>query len=460
MKKPIAALPIAPLCENGYEYAMRILHCADVHLGRRRLDGRLPETDFAVAFGHIVARAIEWKADVLLIAGDLFDSPQIPPPVLRQAATALAPLRKGKTLVLAIEGNHDRHLVAGTRATWVRYLAEEGLLTLLSVPFTAEGPRLAEYDPQTLEGGLLEHQGVRFVGAGYLGAGTPRKLQALLAALAPREGPTVMLLHAGPEYFVGETGGFDRAFLRELHGKVAYLALGHIHKPMAYGDESGQPWAINPGSPENCRLEESGQPQPRGWAEVELDPKALPGLSLQRVEICDCPRRTVLRIELDISAFGNKLKAGVEAVTAAALKALQARKHPADAAVRLILKGELNIGRIAIEPSALGLALAAQAGVAAVEVNTDDLKLYTGRGGAERPLLNLSTAEIERQALEEVLKLRPPADLEDRLPEAAQLAVQLRELVARGTGPEAVLELLEQSPLPARLAEAREKALG
>ena len=37
--------------------------------------------------------------------------------------------------------------------------------------------------------------------------------------------------------------------------------------------------------------------------------------------------------------------------------------------------------------------------ISAVEVNTDSLKLYTGRGGGERPLLNLSTAEIERQAL-------------------------------------------------------------
>jgi exonuclease SbcD len=439
---------------------MRIVHCADVHLGRRRLDGRLPDTDFAVALGCVVSRAVEWKADAFLIAGDLFDNPQIPPPVLRQAASALAPLRKAGIRVLAIEGNHDRHLLGASRPTWVRYLAEEGLLTLLSVPFTADGPRITDYDPKTLEGTVAEHQGVRFVGAGYLGAGTPRKLQALLAALPAGEQPTVMLLHAGPEYFVGEVGGFGRALLQELHGKVTYLALGHIHKPMTHGDESGRPWAVNPGSPENCRLDESTQPGPRGWAEVELDPKALPGLSLSHVEIRDCPRRPVLRLELDITPLGNKLKAGVDAVAAAARKALEARKHAPESVVRLFLKGELNIGRVAIEPIELGQALAAQAGVAAVEVNLEAVKLYTGRGNASQPLLNLSTAEIERQALEEVLRLRPPEELENCLPEVAQLATQLREQVARGAGPEAVLEMLEQSPLPARLIEARAKALG
>ena len=87
---------------------MRIVHCADIHLGRRRLDGRLPDADFAAALQHIAARAVAWKAHAFLIAGDLFDTPQIPPPVLRQAAAALAPLKKARIPVIAIEGNHDR----------------------------------------------------------------------------------------------------------------------------------------------------------------------------------------------------------------------------------------------------------------------------------------------------------------------------------------------------------------
>lgn len=439
---------------------MRILHCADIHLGRRRLDGRLPDGDFAVALRHLVHRALEWKAHVFLIAGDLFDTPQIPPPTLRQAAEALAPLKKARIPVLAIEGNHDRHLLDGGRPTWVRYLAEEGLLTLLSTPFTAEGPQTAPYDPVTLSGSWIVIENVRFVGAGYLGAGTVRKTQALLASLPEYQGPTVMLLHAGPDYFVGEGGGFDQATLSLLREKITYLALGHIHRPMHHGEEAGRWWAVNPGSVENCRLSEAERPGPRGYAEVEIDPRALPGMERVRAEILDAPRRPVRFVEVDVSPFGNKTKRGEEAITEAALEALKAQAFAPETAVFLSLTGELNIGRIALEPERMGLELAAQAGVVAVEVCMERLRFYTGRSSAEQPLLNLSSAEIERAALEEVFGQRPPRDLDERVAEVVALAVDLRTMVERGAAAERIVERLEQSPLPAHLLETRNKALG
>ena len=438
---------------------MRILHCADIHLGRRRLDGRLPEADFAAALGKIVARALEWKADVFLIAGDLFDTPQIPPPVLRQAAAELAPLKKARIPVLAIEGNHDRLSSGATQPTWVRYLAEDGLLTLLSTPFSAAGPLLTPYDAQTGQGAWLEVGGVRFVGAGYLGAGTVRKVQALAAALPDGNRPTVMLLHAGPEYFVGETGGFDPPTLAVLREKVAYLALGHIHRPMVHSGADGRPWALNPGSPENCRLDEAETKGPRGWAEAEIQPGALPGLALLRAEIVDCPRRPVERLDLDITPFGNKLKEGPQAIQAAAVKAIVARGIPSHAVVRLFLRGELNVGRMALEPHALGDAIAQQTQVAGVEVNQDEIKLFTGRPGGARTPEGLTTAEIERLALEELLRERPVEGLEEQVAQVAEFCAKLRELVARGAGPEAILELLETSELPAAMAKALEKTL-
>jgi exonuclease SbcD len=439
---------------------MRIVHCADIHLGRRRLDGRLPDGDFATALRHIVQRAVEWKAHAFLIAGDLFDTPQIPPPTLRHAAEALAPLKKARIPVLAIEGNHDRYVLDSSRPTWVHYLAGEGLLTLLSTPFTTEGPCLAEYDAQSVSGAWLLLDGVRFVGAGYLGAGTVRKTQALLAGLPPHSGPTVMLLHAGPEYFVGEGGGFDKETLALLRDKVTYLALGHIHKPMAFGDEPGRSWAINPGSVENCRLDEADRAGPRGYAEIEIDPKALPGMERVRATIHDVPRRPVATVELDVSPFGNKTRRGVDAIAAAALEALKEKRLPPETAVRLLLTGELNIGRIALDPDGLGRELGAKAALVAVEVSTERLCFFTGRGNTGQPLFSRSTAEIERAALDEILRERPPEDLDDRLADVAELAIALRGMVDRGVTAEAVIELLEQSPLPAALTEARGKALG
>ena len=51
----------------------------------------------------------------------------------------------------------------------------------------------------------------------------------------------VLLLHAGPDYFVGESGGFSSFDIEALREKVCYLALGHIHQPMLYAG-----WACNP----------------------------------------------------------------------------------------------------------------------------------------------------------------------------------------------------------------------
>ena len=38
---------------------VKLFHVADVHLGRRRLDGRLPDSDLADAFGYVADKAIE-----------------------------------------------------------------------------------------------------------------------------------------------------------------------------------------------------------------------------------------------------------------------------------------------------------------------------------------------------------------------------------------------------------------
>ena len=85
---------------------MKLIHAADIHLGRRRLDGRLPDTDFADAFRAIADEAIAGKADAFLLAGDLFDRPQVEPPHLRQAQEILTRLKAAAIPVIAVAGNH------------------------------------------------------------------------------------------------------------------------------------------------------------------------------------------------------------------------------------------------------------------------------------------------------------------------------------------------------------------
>src|SRR6266478_5701295 len=296
---------------------MKIVHAADIHLGRRRLDGRLPDKDFADAFDFIARKAIEESADVFLIAGDLFDRAQVEPPHLRQAQQVLAQLKAARIPVIAIEGNHDKAFIHSEDPTWLQYLAEDELLILLHTRFDATGPLLTQWESSRFGGAWSDLGGVRFVGAGYLGAATPHKVREIASRLEP-DRTHVLLLHAGPEYFLGEGGGFSSADLEVLRQKVCYLALGHIHKPMLHGD-----WACNPGSPENCDVREAGYEGPRGYAVVEINPaRRDKPLSIRR---CDNPRRECHRLTLDCTAFGNKLKKGAEALVDEAVDLIKAK---------------------------------------------------------------------------------------------------------------------------------------
>ena len=230
---------------------MKLFHVADVHLGRRRLDGRLPDTDLAAAFSYVAEKAIEERADVFLIAGDLFDRPTVEPPHLRQAQKILGRLKTNGILVIAIEGNHDRTFIHSEEATWMQFLAEDDLLVLLRTTFDSTGPILTPWDPARRAGSWIDYDGIRFVGAGYLGAATPFKVRQIVSRLE-NDKTHVLMLHAGPDYFVGEGGGFSSSDLKAFNEKTCYLALGHIHRPMRHGD-----WACNPGSLENCDVSEA-----------------------------------------------------------------------------------------------------------------------------------------------------------------------------------------------------------
>jgi DNA repair exonuclease len=57
---------------------MRIAHISDTHLGHRQYNLDERESDIYEAFEQAVNKAIEERVDVLIHAGDLFDSPNPP----------------------------------------------------------------------------------------------------------------------------------------------------------------------------------------------------------------------------------------------------------------------------------------------------------------------------------------------------------------------------------------------
>jgi len=426
---------------------MKIYHAADIHLGRRRLDGRLPDADILAAFRFIAEEAIREKADVFLLAGDLFDRPQVDPPHLRQAQEVLQLLKAAGIPVIAIEGNHDKQFVNTEAPTWVRFLAEDDLLILLRPEFDADGARLTEWNKESRTGAWIEMGGIWFVGAGYLGAATPNKIRQMLEKL-PVGQPQVLMLHAGPEYFVGEGGGFSKEDLQLLREKFCYLALGHIHKPMVYGG-----WACNPGSPENCDLREAGyshgkdgEPVGRGYAVLEIDPNQ-PGQPVS-LEIRSNPRRPCLRVELDCTVFGNKTKNGAAAFISAAVAAIGVGSPNKSAVVELVLTGTLNLNRIALDQAKAALEIAELSSIFAVSIDTTRLNIGNGFAvGAVNGADLLPRDELERRAIFQLVGQQPLWGLQESQQSFADLFYDLKELVRTGEAGEIIASRIATSAL-------------
>jgi exonuclease SbcD len=120
---------------------LRILHTADVHLGARHADlgeqaAAQRERQFA-AFRSAVELAIEEKVDLVLIAGDLFDSNTQPKRSVERVAAELHRLVAAKIRTVIIPGTHDVY----DRSSLYRVhdlgamagsTADDGLITVLT----------------------------------------------------------------------------------------------------------------------------------------------------------------------------------------------------------------------------------------------------------------------------------------------------------------------------------------
>lgn len=432
---------------------MKLFHVADVHLGRRRLEGRLPDSDLAAAFGYVASKAIEAKADVFLIAGDLFDRPTVEPPHLRQAQLILGRLKASGIPVIAIEGNHDRAFIHSEEPTWMQFLADDDLLILLRTAFDSTGPVLTPWDPARRAGAWMDYRGIRFVGAGYLGAATPFKVRQLVSRLESDK-THVVLLHAGPDYFVGEGGGFTSSDLKALNEKTCYVALGHIHRPMRHGD-----WACNPGSPENCDVREAsydrdsgGAVVARGYAVLEIDP-ALHQKPIA-LQIHNNPRRPVRRLTLDCSPFGNKTKDGAAALVKAAVKLVHGAEVTPESVVDLRLTGKLNLNRIALDQTLAASEIQAQAEVFAVSIDLAGLDVGGSLTGSELAAKGLSREEMEKAAIRDVVAAKHLWGIGDREDEFSAFCYELKEAVRKEKSGAELAEQIGCSPILELIATA------
>jgi exonuclease SbcD len=328
----------------------------------------------------------------------------------------------------------------------MEFLAEDDLLVLLRTSFDARGAILTPWDPVRQAGAWMDYGGLRFVGAGYLGAATPFKVRQLVAQLEGDKSH-VLLLHAGPDYFVGEGGGFSESDLEAIHAKTSYLALGHIHLPMRHGD-----WACNPGSLENCDVSEArynwdlaGAPLARGYAVLEIDP-AQPQKPVD-LQIRNNPRRPVHRLTLDCSPFGNKTKDGAAALVIAATSLIRAEEASPDSLIDLRLTGRLNLNRIALDPTSAAIEIQEQAEVFAVAVDLAGLDVGSSLTGSELAARGFSREELEKAAIRQVVSTKHLWGVDDREEDLSEFCYQLKEAVRKDKSAAELAEQIGSSPL-------------
>src|SRR5262249_48461900 len=85
---------------------MRILHTSDWHVGKV-LKGRARHDEHVAVLGSIVRAARDQDVDVVLVAGDLFETAAPTPTAQGLVMRTLMALREDGRLVVAIAGNHD-----------------------------------------------------------------------------------------------------------------------------------------------------------------------------------------------------------------------------------------------------------------------------------------------------------------------------------------------------------------
>ena len=256
---------------------MRILHTADLHLGRQFF-GKSLAGDHAAVLEQILAAVEAYRPDVLIIAGDIFDRAVPPEAAVGQFNDFLVALAAHRrTAVVLIAGNHDsgerieamslfadpsRTLVRGVLKSCEPALVlhdEAGPVAISALPFAYEFAARDRFcDPQIK---------------------SPADVMRAQLAAARRSVPAgtrwVVVAHA----FVdgGSASETERPLTRTVGGietvpagvfdGACYVALGHLHRAQSVG----QAHIRYAGSPLAFGFDEEGQEKSMTLVDVRPD---------------------------------------------------------------------------------------------------------------------------------------------------------------------------------------------
>jgi exonuclease SbcD len=252
---------------------MRILHTSDWHVGKV-LKGQSRMDEHVAVLKQVVDIARSERPDLVLVAGDLFDTAAPTPDATRVVTRALSALRGTGADVVAIAGNHDNGAALDALRGWadaagitlrgsVRDRAADHLIDgttaggerwrLVALPFLSQ-----RYAVRATEMFALSAAEATQTYADHVG----RLVAALTSSF---DGDAVNLITAHLTVVGGVLGGGERdAHTIQSYAVPAtvfptgahYVALGHLHRrqrvlgpcPVHY---SGAPLAIDFGEEEN-----------------------------------------------------------------------------------------------------------------------------------------------------------------------------------------------------------------
>lgn len=252
--------------------SLRILHTSDWHLGQHFM-GKTRQAEHQAFCGWLLEQVRSQAVDVLLIAGDVFDTGSPPSYAREQYYRLVVQLREAGCALVVLGGNHDSPAMLGESRSLLAQLgarvvpgagvepAEQVLLLngrdgqpgamLCAIPFirprdvlASQAGQSAQDKQQSLQQAIAEHY---------------RALYELAVARRAELGQALPIIATGHLTTVGASAsesvreiyvGSLEAFPTSAFPPADYIALGHIHRPQKVGGlehirYSGSPIALS-----------------------------------------------------------------------------------------------------------------------------------------------------------------------------------------------------------------------
>lgn len=288
---------------------MKILHCADIHLGSK-MESRLPKDksderkiEMRAAFARVVDYAKNNGIGVILLVGDVFDGDR---PLKKDKEFFYSLVKNNPSIdFLYLRGNHD------TQTSYTE--TPENLKT-----FGTEW-RFYEYGDVAITG--IEC--------------TPENATGMYATLSlDKNKKNIVMLHGQ----TSDVDGMYKVNLKKLKNlDIDYLALGHLHSFMC-GKLDGRGTYAYPGCLEGRGFDECGQ---KGFIVLDTDEKIT-------LEFVPDNYRTVVEIQADISGCSDVF-AAVSAVKDTIARGKSAGEYDKKDIVRIALTGDVDFDADGIE---------------------------------------------------------------------------------------------------------------